>query len=472
MRDCVEMCFLLDNQKQSIKNDLLHRAVIIQHLFLRILPLPLPHNHPDRDTKCFWHGQPMRYETQADLLRLIDMLCRHYTAVSLSLQASRTFDSTRMLVIGCMACVADCVIRISASDRPSKFSLHYNGEAHAPTGLLQPFGLSTGNFAVESESASYTNPDMALARTQMLDYFEQQKTFLTPTHTVFCFDISMELTDADHLLVEQVCMGTGFLRDSDCRSYGVHKDGPQHPEETARQRRLDEANTVPKYFANEDHAFMDQYPEALFFRNVVLYFKAFMSPKLSDLPGIAAWTPMEAELHWSVKNKGKELQVRAFGQVLNLAYATEAQQAGRFSRFASMFKAEEKPRAPPSASDPSNLADHLIASEDDVLHIKHLPSFGGLLSSQNAELLLQYLTAPYLRVPLVLDFFASEMRLAALSSADVQACLDACLFEPGLWQSVAEKAVPIVVPPPTKDHFATPCGLLFNELKHSPAIIG
>ena len=415
----------------------------------------------------------MRYETQADLLRLIDMLGRHYTAVSLSLRASRSFDSTRMLVFGCMACLADAIIRVVASDRPSKFSLHYDGKAEAPAGLLQPFGLTTGYFAIESEDASYTNPDMVLARTQMLDYFEQQKTFLTPTHSVFCFEKSMELSDADHLLVEQVCMGTGFLRDSQCRSYGVHLEGPHHPEEVSRQQKLDAANTVPKFMANEDHAFMDQYPELLFFRNIVFYFKAFMTPKSSSLPAIQRWRPMDSELHWAVK-EGRELQVHSFGQELKCcAYENpEAEQKkGLFSRFASMLSGEEAPRAPPSASDPSNLADERIDNEDDALHIRHLPSFDGRLSAQNSELLLQYLTAPYLRVPLVLEFFASEMRLASLSSADVQACLDSCLFEPGLWQGVAEKAVPTIVPPPTKEHFATPCGLLFNELKHSPEMI-
>ena len=42
-------------------------------------------------------------------------------------------------------------------------------------------------------------------------------------------------------------------------------------------------------------------------------------------------------------------------------------------------------------------------TEDDILHIRHLPDFGGQLRSKDAELLLSYLTAPYLRIPLVLQ---------------------------------------------------------------------
>jgi hypothetical protein len=52
----------------------------------------------------------------------------------------------------------------------------------------------------------------------------------------------------------------------------------------------------------------------------------------------------------------------------------------------------------PSAAVPSNLAaPHEIASEDDVLHIKNLPSFEGALGQQDSELLLSFLTVQYLR---------------------------------------------------------------------------
>ena len=37
-----------------------------------------------------------------------------------------------MLVMGCLACVADVVVRVKASDYPSKFSLHYAGNVKGP----------------------------------------------------------------------------------------------------------------------------------------------------------------------------------------------------------------------------------------------------------------------------------------------------------------------------------------------------
>jgi len=97
-----------------------------------------------------------------------------------------------------------------------------------------------------------------------------------------------------------------------------------------------------------------------------------------------------------------------------------------FSRFFG-----KKARAPPSAADPSALCGQEISNEDDVLHIKALPSFGGRISQRNSELLVSYLTAPYLRIPLILAFFAHQERLNALGSERLRAMLDACLFEPG-----------------------------------------
>lgn len=51
-------------------------------------------------------------------------------------------------------------------------------------------------------------------------------------------------------------------------------------------------------------------------------------------------------------------------------------------------------RAPPSGADPSLLAGEPIETEDDVLHVRALPTFGGVLRGHECELLLQYLTVP------------------------------------------------------------------------------
>eukprot|EP01051_Picozoa_sp_SAG22_P017750 SAG22_NODE_2812_length_2187_cov_2.060824_1_plen_134_part_10 len=75
-RNCVHLCNLLGNQSGSMKNSFLHRVVMITNLFTKIVPVPLPFDHPHRNEQCFWSAQPMRYETQADILRTLDLLSR------------------------------------------------------------------------------------------------------------------------------------------------------------------------------------------------------------------------------------------------------------------------------------------------------------------------------------------------------------------------------------------------------------
>ena len=55
-----------------------------------------------------------------------------------------------------------------------------------------------------------------------------------------------------------------------------------------------------------------------------------------------------------------------------------------------------------------------------MLHLKQLPSFDGALRPAESELLLQYLTVPYLRVPLLLRFFSEPSHVTALGSAKLQ----------------------------------------------------
>ena len=52
---------------------------------------------------------------------------------------------------------------------------------------------------------------------------------------------------------------------------------------------------------------------------------------------------------------------------------------------------------------------------------------------------------------------------------ELQEMLDAVCFEPGLFQPDAPRPPPAQVPAASRDVFATPVGLLVNELQHAPA---
>ena len=59
----------------------------------------------------------------------------------------------------------------------------------------------------------------------------------------------------------------------------------------------------------------------------------------------------------------------------------------------------------------------------------------------------------------------------ALTVPALQAVIDGCLFEPGQWFSPLDKKhLPAAVPAVDRSLFATPCGLLFNELIKAPHV--
>jgi hypothetical protein len=142
-------------------------------------------------------------------------------------------------------------------------------------------------------------------------------------------------------------------------------------------------------------------------------------------------------------------------------------------------------------------------TEDDILHTSNLPTFGGTLTTEESEMLLSILTTPYLRIPMVLQFFASSDRHSYLLHEDLQRVLRATLFEPGVHyggsvggssgtapsgaafpteiplrltrQQKADVQIAVIRGDLSRsDHTAllgTSCGLLINELAYSPSSV-
>jgi hypothetical protein len=447
MRNTLNLCILLSNQKSLIKNSYTLRICLIKHLFIRVLPIPLPINHPERDTKCFWHSQAMRHETQFDILRLLNMICRHFTAASLSVKYTRTGDAVRILTISCMAAICDATLRKIASDIPSPVSLHYSGLAPGP---VKPYGFDMGNFAIESEYLQFNTPETSAARTQVLDYFFQLKQVIAKDHVIFRFDKSNECGAADKQFIRQICLQNGF-----------------------------DTGNEELYITGENCEILDNYPEIGYVRDLIFTFKLIMVPSSDSLPEVRLWNPADASLKWSSKNG--VMFVQGFNRRLECIYpdieieldSAFPSQANRglFSRLWRFLGLTAKPRASPSSANPSVLAGERVDTEDDVLHLKTLPNFEDTMGARDSEVMLQYLTAPYLRIPLLLNFFSNEKRLKSLRSFEMQQVLDAALFEPGRWQEEYEKAAPTQIPAPTRNHLSTPVGLLFNEIIMSPNII-
>ena len=129
------------------------RVALLQHLMVEVLPLPLPLDHPERTSRCFWACGEIRYETQALLLRLLALLAQHHASASLCLRLSRELDSARIVTTACIAAISDAVMRVRAVDTPSILSDHYAGRAGGPS---RPYGVDHHPFAAESETLIFT----------------------------------------------------------------------------------------------------------------------------------------------------------------------------------------------------------------------------------------------------------------------------------------------------------------------------
>eukprot|EP00663_Eupelagonemidae_sp_cell21sb_P009644 gene9644-biopygen3733 len=108
-------------------------------------------------------------------------------------------------------------------------------------------------------------------------------------------------------------------------------------------------------------------------------------------------------------------------------------------------------------------------TEDDILHVQTLDTFKDVLSAADEELLLSFLTVPYMRIPLCLGFFAHQNHFQALQSTAIQELLDSVLFEPSRFLQPDSIGVPVSVPTRDEALLGTPCGLLLNEVICSPS---
>eukprot|EP00954_Amorphochlora_amoebiformis_P004976 391444-Amorphochlora_amoeboformis.AAC.1 len=210
-----------------------------------------------------------------------------------------------------------------------------------------------------------------------------------------------------------------------------------------------------------------------------------MTPTHSALPDIRQWRQRDARLMWSFDLQKREYIVKGFGKKLKCVGLMEDEEEKKKNEEKERQKRKEKRgvfskitkalfgkkfKGSPSGADPSNILGEDIVDEEDILHIRKLPTFNGRLTQRDSELFLSYLTVPYLRIPLILNFFAHPARVKALAEPQLQNVLDSVLYEPDLWQELDEKKIPEKIPTylENREFLATPNGLLFNELKHSP----
>ena len=87
--------------------------------------------------------------------------------------AFKCFPMLSKVVPGVMSAVSDAVLRRLATDRPSLLSGVLLGLTPEGRTLGHPgFGLSVASFAEQTETVEIHSPELAVARTAVLDYFQ------------------------------------------------------------------------------------------------------------------------------------------------------------------------------------------------------------------------------------------------------------------------------------------------------------
>ena len=237
------MVALMTNQRDRLPQASASCFTLVVHLVCRLLPMPLPLDDDYWPDKCFWAGQPLTLETKRDLLRSLHLISRYFSASAENLRATRETDGARTCVAAALVVMMDALLRrpidlldkqVAVQERHGDLiSLHYSGAAGGHQSPCKPFLLDPSTFRETSEALLLPQPELALLRAQVLDYFQSLTTLATSssrgsmnakrlfrqltrvkeaqlqeheTQYLFTFEKGMALGPADRLEPSRACL--------------------------------------------------------------------------------------------------------------------------------------------------------------------------------------------------------------------------------------------------------------------------
>lgn len=168
-------------------------------------------------------------------------------------------------------------------------------------------------------------------------------------------------------------------------------------------------NGVPQIF--------EAVPEVSYSRDITALFKLMLEwDPAQKFIGNKLWHTLHASCNWRPPEQltGAPVCAARVGLFGRDYYAEVSEpQTGQMTNPARFIEGESKGRI----------------TEDDVLHSPTVSNFSDNLTQEDAEKFVSYLTAPYLRIPLVLAFL-SEDRLGCLFNQEIRCMLERVMFEP------------------------------------------
>ena len=333
-------CSLLLHQRQLVKNAPAFVSSAAQYALTVTLPMP------NLDPKyCFWRKNPMRRETQINLLFLIRRMCRIYSAATTCVQQSRGLVAIRTTAFACAACIADAISRVKCVDDPSLFALHYSGLCEGPT---EPFGIEAGAFETLGANLPIFDAHYTSLRFLCLDYLRgiSVKEDGSKRPTIFNFDQKMLPMEGDTLLIDQLSIELALPR--------------PHP-------RTEKAliSNACSLISGRNGCLLEVLPEMEYFRDIIFHFKHSVSGKAaapSDVAEDYTWLPHHATLKWNTKPISSEdntqmYKVHAFRGTEQEYVEVEVKETttSAFKSFMRFFGKGKEERRRISAADPTNI---------------------------------------------------------------------------------------------------------------------
>ena len=477
----VELC--ATSAPADSMNAYFHRIALIHQLLLETLPVPLP-RHRSKD--CVWLSRPLLFSEQQHVVHLLLRLSRLYITSVFSIDFPANFSANhRIVTMAAIVAVCDRVLRIMPCDVSNPVTAVYTGlyDAESVYGLSLTNG-SDISLSTLTASQECVDPAVAVSRGRILEYFNdldgltKKKLFPFPNSG---HQQTTQYVDDEPTMqwVRDVCAAAGYVIDR--RGYG--------------NKELSELEAVCKWlYTDEDGlygishhkqmpALAKEHAEFGQLRDIMFLFKLSMVPMRATCRVVAVnrWREQDARMYWSFQgmpmSKGMVMVfAKAFDRKDMIAiqsrktkspaspstYITKSTQsaAGAFGFF------NIPGLLMPAAPDPSSSSSADSVTEEDVIHSSSLPHFDHLLTVEASEKLMSTLTVPYLRIPLLLAFFANKDRVDLLHHHRIQRLLSCALFEPGSWTR-SDDTDPLSSVPAISGRLGSCYGLLINELLHS-----
>ena len=405
---------------------------------------------------------------------------------------TRSFDAERCLIAVDMLLVFDAILRqLKGSSKCQMVSqLLQLGEGRGYY-LSTTQGKQNFDFSKVAATLELTRPQLLPIRSAVLRYIEAQHA-ASPNRELFDLRMpdKLELFKSSNTVefIKSVLANAGYSLEQSGGLFGGGSSEMEKLMEWLCSSRSPLAKEHPEFGMMRDMTLLAKFLGTMEMRDAQLLHRrkeldAFASWRIAfeeDAPGrqmSAGWRTRPSPPRWEcLMVRGRDLDVA------DIAVKGFGDREVMYGEGLALY----------SPIDVSRLIEVDHPTEDDVLHAKALPTFAGTMNTEESEVLLSCLTAPYVRIPLVLDFFASQDRHTYLFVQEVQEVLRAVLFEPGAYVSpvVLARADPRAVPMRLskeqremielrrlrgdlsqqnyEDCLGTTYGLLMSELTHAP----